>query len=119
MQALKLLLTFTAMVTPNAIIMSAMGWTSAAHLALLWAWVLISTAVLVLISDRHRRPELPKRIAIVTLLGWVTLGAMVLGSGWNVRPVVTTLLVLPGVNYLLLEAVGLTPKAAEASLSLP
>ena len=75
--------------------------------------------VIVLIYDRHRRPELPKRTVIVTLVGWVTLGAMVLGSGWNVRPVVTTLLVLPGVNYLLLEAVGLTPKAAAASSPLP
>jgi hypothetical protein len=119
MQALKMLLTFTSMVTPNALIMSALGWTSVAHFVLLGTWALISTAVIVLISDRHRRPELRKRTAIVTLVGWVTLGAMVLGAGWDVRPVVSTLLVLPGVNYLLLEAAGLTPKPAAPSSPLP
>ena len=75
--------------------------------------------MIVLIPDRHRRPELRKRTAVVALVGWVTLGAMVLGTGWDVRPVVATLLLLPGLNYLLLEAAGLTPKPAAASSPLP
>jgi CHASE2 domain-containing sensor protein len=119
MQAVRLLLTLTGMVAPDAAIMSAMGWTSAIHFALLGAWALISTALMVSIPDRHRRPDLRKRTAILTLVGWVTLGAMVLGTGWNVRPVVTTLLLLPGLNYLLLEAVGLTPKPAAPGSPLP
>jgi hypothetical protein len=119
MQAAKLLLTLTGMMAPNAAIMNAMGWTSAVHFALLGAWALISTALLVLVPDRHRRPELRKRTALLALVGWVALGAVVLGTDWNVRPTVAALLVLPGVNYLLLEAVGLTPKPVTPVPPLP
>ena len=119
MQALRLLLTLAAMVAPNIAIMSTMGWTSVVHCALLGAWAFLATALIVLVSDRHRRPELRKRTAITTLLAWVTLGAMFLGTGWNVRPVIGTLLVLPGLNYLLLEAVGVTPKPTAPGSPLP
>ena len=119
LQGVKLLLTFAGMVIPNALIMSAMGWTDAVHFALLGAWALLSTTLIVLIPDRHRRPELRKRTAVLILIGWVTIGAMLLGTGWSVRPVIATLLLLPGLNYLLLEAVGLTPRPAAPGPPLP
>ena len=119
MQGIRLLVTLVGIVAPNVLIMSAMGWTSAVHLALLGAWAFVATAVTVLASDRHRRPELRKRTAITTLVAWVTLGAMLLGTGWTVRPVIGTLLMLPGLNYLLLEAVGVTPKPTGPGSPLP
>ena len=44
MQALKLLVPFTGMVTPNAMIMGAMGWTNVAHFVLLGTRAIFSTA---------------------------------------------------------------------------
>ena len=119
MQALKLLLTLIGTVAPNAAIMNAVGWTSAVHFVLLGAWALISTALILLVPDRHRRPELRKRTALLALVGWVALGAVVLGTDWHVRPVVAALLILPGLNFLLLEAVGLTPKPVAPGPPLP
>lgn len=118
-QTARLVATLAGMTVPNVVIMAAMGWTRPAHFALLGAWAMLATALIVLMPDRHRRPELRKRTAITALVGWVTLGAMILGVGWTVRPVIATLLILPGVNYLLLEAVGVTPKPRAASSPLP
>jgi hypothetical protein len=38
------------------------------------------------------------------------LAALVLGTSWNVRAVIALLLLLPGVSYLVVETVGLTPQ---------
>lgn len=106
-QALRLLLTLAATVVPSIAIMSTMGWTSVVHFALLGACALLATALTVLVSDRHRRPDLRKRTAITTRMGQPGRDAP---RNRNVRPVIGTLLMLPGLNYLLLEAVGVTPK---------
>jgi len=119
MQAVKLALTLAGMVAPNVVLMRAMGWTDALHFALLGSWALVSTALIVLIPERHRRPELKPRIAVSALAGCVTLGALVLATEWDVRLVVAALLVLPGVSYLLLEALGLTPRPVVSDSPLP
>ena len=104
---------------PNVLIMRAMGWTGLAQFALLGLWTLISTALIILIPERHRRPELRPRTIIGPLVAWVALGAIVLGTGWDMRTVLACLLILPGLNYLLLEGIGLTPKPKRRSASLP
>ena len=112
-------MTLAGMVAPDALIMRAMGWTTVAHLSLAGGWAVISTALVILARQRHRRPELRKYTAVATLLVWIVLGVVVLGTSWNVRVVIAVLLVLPGVNYLLLEAVGLTPKPSRSDPPLP
>jgi hypothetical protein len=111
MQFLKLLVTFAAVTAPNMAVMYLMGWTNAAHLAVVAAWCIATTPLLVLSSQRHRRPELSRRWLITALAGAVALAAFVLGPGWDARAVVAALLLLPGVSYLLVEGLGLTPGA--------
>lgn len=110
METFKLLITLTGVVAPNLVIMSSMGWTSAAHLSLIGGWGIVSTVLFFLIPDRHRRPAMRKRTLVGALIGCVMLAALVLGTSWNVRAVIALLLLLPGVSYLVLETVGLTPK---------
>src|SRR5687768_1525899 len=98
MQAIRLLVTLVGMVAPNIAIMGAVGWASTVHFAVLSAWVLLSTALILLIPDRHRRLELRKRTAIVSVCGFVALAALVLGTAWDVRLIIVTLLVLPGLR---------------------
>jgi hypothetical protein len=109
-EVLKVLVTLTGMIVPNAVIMRAMGWHSVAHIALLAGWAVISAALIIMSPQRHRRPEWRKYPVVLTLVVWTFLGALILGTSWNVRAVLAVLLLLPGVNYLLLEAIGLTPR---------
>jgi len=115
---LKLLVTLAGMVVPNVLIMRAMGWHSLAHIVLLACWALISAALIIMTPQRHRRPEWRQYPVVVTLIIWTILGVLVLGTSWNVRAVLAVLLVLPGLNYLLLEAIGCTPKPATSGSSL-
>ena len=119
MQALKLLLTLIAMIGPNAAIMTAMGWTNIAHFVALGGWTLVSTVLVVLIPDRHRRHELRKALAVAILVFWVALGAALFGTEWDIRTVLAALLVLPGLNYLLLETLQLTPRPVAGDRPLP
>jgi len=109
---LKVLVTLAGMIVPDAVIMRAMGWHSVGHVALLAGWAVISAALIIMSPQRHRRPEWRKYPVVVTLILWTFLGALILGTSWNVRAVLVVLLLLPGVNYLLLEAIGLTPRPA-------
>ena len=111
MQILKLAITFIAVTVPDIGVMYLMGWDQAAHVAVVAAWCIATTPLLVLSTQRHRRPEFPKRWLIVALLASVALGAVILGTDWNVRAVVASLLLLPGLGYLLVEGLGLTPRA--------
>ncbi|MEO6213731.1 MAG: hypothetical protein ABIP65_08910 [Vicinamibacterales bacterium] len=106
------------MLAPNVLIMRAMGWTSFTHLAAAASWAVFSTAIIILTSKRHRRQGWRTRTALAILAGWVVLGAGAVGMNWNARAVIVALLVLPGLNYLLLEALGLTPKADASSAAL-
>jgi predicted Kef-type K+ transport protein len=111
MQMLKLLITLIAVTVPDIGVMYLMGWDQAAHLAVVAAWCIATTPLLVLSTQRHRRPEFPRRWLIAALVGSVALGALILGTGWDVRAVVASLLLLPGLTYLLVEGLGLTPRA--------
>jgi hypothetical protein len=111
MQILKLSITCIAVIAPDMALMVVMGWVHAAHLAVVAGWCVATTPLLVLSSQRHRRPELSKRWLITALVGSVALGAFILGTGWDTRVVIGSLLLLPGLSYLLLEALGLTPRA--------
>jgi hypothetical protein len=119
MQGIRLLVTLVGMVAPNIAIMVAMGWMSTVHFAVLGAWMLVSTALILLIPERHRRLELHKRSAIITLCGFVALAALVLGTAWDVRLIIGAVLVLPGLIYLLLEGIGVTPKPRQPDSPLP
>jgi hypothetical protein len=119
METLKLLLTLTVMIAPNMVIMTTMGWTSAAHFAVIGGWGIVSTVLLFLIPERHRRPALRKRTLAGALIGCVVLAALVLGTSWNVRSVIASLLLLPGLSYLVLETVGLTPESVTPGAPLP
>ena len=113
MQILKLSVTLIALIAPDMAVMYAMGWVDAPHLAVVAAWCVATTPLLVLSSQRHRRPELSRRGLITALVGSVALGACILGTGWDMRVVVASLLLLPGLSYLLVEGLGLTPLAVE------
>ena len=118
-EAVRLVLTLTGVLGPDVLIMRAMGWTSLAHFALAAGWVAVSTGLIILTPQRHRRREWPKSVALATVIAWVALGVMVLGTNWDLRIVIAVLLVLPGLNYLWLEAIGLTPKPRTSGPSLP
>ena len=114
MQGLRLLLTALAVTAPDALIMRALGWTSVSHVALIAGWTFIASALVVLSTGRHRRAEWRRSLAIPGLMLWVALGAALLATDWPNRAAVLVLLLLPSIGYLLLEAVGLTPKARVA-----
>jgi hypothetical protein len=97
------------MVAPELLIMRTMGWTSLAEVALAVPWAALSSLLLVLISGRHRRQEFPAAPLVVALLGWVAWGATFLATDWTTRVVVAIILILPGLVFLLLEALGVTP----------
>ena len=107
---LRFIATVTGMFVPDALIMRAMGWTSPAHVTLAAGFLLISTALVILVPKRHRRAPWRRCVVLATLAAGVVLGALVLGTSWNARAVVAVLLVLPGLNFLLLEAIGVTPQ---------
>ena len=111
MQILKLAITFIAVIAPDMVVMYLMGWDEPAHLAIVAAWCIATTPLLVLSSQRHRRPELSTRWLVAALVGSVALGAFILGTDWDLRVVIAALLLLPGVSYLLVEGLGLTPRA--------
>ena len=106
---LRATVTTAAMVAPELLIMRTMGWTSLAEVALAVPWAALSSLLLVLISGRHRRQEFPTAPLVVALLGWVAWGATFLATDWTTRVVVAIILILPGLVFLLLEALGVTP----------
>jgi hypothetical protein len=106
---LKAALTAAAVVLPNLLIMRAMGWTSLPEVSVAIIWAAFSSWLVVLIPARHRRNEFSKKGVAVTLLGWVLLGALVLSTEWESRAILAALLVLPGLNFLLFESLGLAP----------
>ena len=112
MQTFKLLLTCTAVTLPDVLIMNGMGWSSVAHFAAIAAWALISTPLVISMSARHRRYGWPKRRIVALFAGALALGMLLLGTAWDVRAVIAVLLILPGVAYLMLETLGLTPAPA-------
>jgi hypothetical protein len=94
MQTIRLLLTFASMVVPNVMIMRAMGWTNTVHFVLVGACGLVATVLILLIPERHRRPELRPRAAVPSLIGWVFLSAVLFGTGWDMRAVLARSLAL-------------------------
>ena len=110
MQGLRLLLTTLAVTAPDGLIMQAMGWTTLSHVALIGAWTVIASVLLILSTGRHRRREWRRSFALPVLVLWLALGAAILAIDWQSRAVVLALLLLPSAGYLLVEAVGLTPK---------
>ena len=108
----RALLTLLSLVVPDALLMRAMGWTGVAEVVLVAASAFVATALLVLSTPRHRRNEWRLVIGLGTLIVWVALAATIFGTSWNARVVIAALLIVPGLSYLLLEALGLTPTPA-------
>ena len=110
MQAIRVLLTVAGMIVPDALIMSRFGWTGLAQLVLVGGGALITTALLVFSAPRHRRRGWRSLVGCVALIVWVALQALLLGNDPNTQLLIALLVILPGLAYLLLEALGLTPR---------
>src|SRR3954471_14537802 len=108
----KAVLTLAVVIAPDLAIMHVMGWESLPELSLACAWAVFSSLMVVFIPHRHRRHEFSRVALVIALFGWVLCGMLLLASDWEARTVMAVLLVLPGLNFLLLEHLGLTPSPA-------
>jgi hypothetical protein len=106
-------LTFFVLFVPNILILRGSGWLTLSAATLCFLWASVPCVLTVLLPKRPWRAAegVSRWVLVVGLAVWLLCAMMLLASEWDMRIVLAILLVLPGLNFLLLESLGLTPYA--------
>jgi hypothetical protein len=110
-EAVRFVVTLLALFVPNLLVLHGSGWLTLPAVTLTFLWASVPCVLTVLLPKRPWRPSVgvSRWVLVGTLAAWLWCAMMLLATEWDMRIVLAILLVLPGLNFLLLESLGLTP----------